>query len=132
MKLSPGRHNEAGEEVLDDTPMQPPVGYKKQVSLHEQIMQKLRLEKILRDEAIAETDDEADDFEVGDDFVPLSKHENDHVPSLKQLKAAAKKINEKIEEAKRKKAVDDYKKKGESEKASQKVENPPGPVPENS
>lgn len=132
MKLSPERHNEAGEEVLDDTPMQPPVGYKKQVSLHEQIMQKLRLEKILRDEAIAETEDEVDDFEVGDDFVPLSEHENDHVPTLKQLKAAAKKINEKIEEAKRKKAIDEYKKKEDSIRASKRVESPPEPVPEKS
>lgn len=123
-KLAPQRHNENGEEILDPTPMQPPLGYKKTLSLHEQIAQQVRLAKLqlLDDVNLEETDEEADDFEVGEDFEPLSKYENDHMPSVKQLKKQAQAINAKIKEAHNKKAIDDYKKSQEKPPAS-----PPAP-----
>lgn len=94
-KRSAERHNSHGEEVLDPTPMQPPLGYKKTPSLSEQIQQQVRIAqlKMLEDMALEETEDEADDFEIGDDYEPLSKHENDHMPSLANLKKKAAEIN---------------------------------------
>lgn len=111
-KLAPQRHNENGEEILDPTPMQPPLGYKKTLSLHEQIAQQVRLAKmqLLDDVNLEETDEEADDFDIGDDFEPVSPHENDHIPSVKKMKAAAAALNKKIKEAQNAKAIADYKK----------------------
>lgn len=104
-ELSEERHNAAGEEILDPTPKQPPLGHKRTVPLREQIMQQVRLMKRLEDDAIAETEDEADDFEIGDDFEPLSKYENDHIPSIKVLKKQAAEINRKIADANRRAAI---------------------------
>jgi len=70
------RHNEFGEEILDPIPMQPPLGYKKQLSLTEQIRQQVRLHALsLEDNSITENDEEADDFDVGDDYEPSSPYE---------------------------------------------------------
>lgn len=101
------RHNDAGEEMLDPVPMQPPLGYKRTPTLSEQIAQQVRRMKLelLQDDSVSETDEEADDFEVGDDFEPISPHENDHIPSIKQLKAKAKEINDQIAEANRRAAI---------------------------
>lgn len=117
-KLSPQRHDDNGYEKLDPTPMQPPLGYKKTLSLSEQILQQVRQYKqqLLEDDAIEETDEEADDFEVGEDFEPLSPYENDHIPSVKKLKADAKAINAKRTEAIRKKAIEEH----EAKKAAAK------------
>lgn len=129
-KLSPLRHDENGYEKLDPTPMQPPLGYKKTLSLNEQIMQQVRLYKqqLLEDDAISETDEEADDFDTGEDFEPLSQYENDHIPSVKKLKEEARKINAKREERIRQKAIDDYKK--EQEKAAAKAAPKDLPLPD--
>lgn len=115
------KYNEKGEELMDPTPMQPPLGYKKTKSLSEQIREQVMRMKqeLLADDAIAETEEEADDFEVGDDFEPLSPHENDHVPTVKELKKKAREINARIAEANRKKAIEEYEK--------QKAETPPKP-----
>lgn len=104
---SKARHTKEGGEVLDPTPLQPPLGYKRTPSLSEQIAIQVRRMKLelLQDDSIEETDEEADDFEVGDDFHPLSPHENDHIPSIKTLKARAKKINDQIAEANRRAAI---------------------------
>lgn len=104
-KQSEERHNELGEEVLDPTPMQPPLGHKKTPTLREQIMQQVRLMKQLEADAIEETEEEADDFEVGDDFEPLSKYENDHIPSVKVLKGKIEKMKKQIADANRRAAI---------------------------
>lgn len=106
------RHDEKGREVLDPVPMQPPLGYRKQPSLADQIRQQVLSEKIRawEEELGEETEEEADDFEIGDDFVPLSEYENDHIPTISALKKQAQEINDAIRHAQRKKAVDDYKK----------------------
>lgn len=117
-KLSPDRHNEKGEEVLDPYPVQPPLGYTKTLSLHEQIAQQVRLAKFQIHEAdqLEETEDEADDFEVGDDFEPLSPHENDHVPTIKALKKRAIEINEAIKNKERALAIKEHEEKKRKEK----------------
>lgn len=126
------RHNENGEEILDPIPMQPPLGYKRTLSLSEQIAQQVRLHNLaLQDDAIDETDEEADDFEVGDDFEPLSPHENDHMPSVKKLKEQAKALNKKIREAQNKRAIEEYeKKKGELSPPPTPAAEPPPPPTE--
>lgn len=71
-----------GAEILDSTPMAPPVGYKKQPSMVEYIRDMVRSER-LRQEAEAagaETWEEADDFDVGEDYDPSSPYEGDFEP----------------------------------------------------
>jgi len=103
IKKSPLRHNKNGEELLDPTPMQPPLGYKRTPTLSEQIrMQVMQMKHdLLTDKDIAETEEEADDFEVGDDFEPLSQYENDHIPPIGVLKARVKELNALIEQQNR-------------------------------
>lgn len=63
------RLNEKGREILDPTPMAPPVGYKRQPSLSEQIREMVRSERLAMEAASAgfETLEEADDFDIPDD-----------------------------------------------------------------
>lgn len=112
-KRSEEKHTEEGFEIIDPTPMQPPLGYKRSLSLSEQIAQQVRIAhlKILEDSAVSETEEEADDFEVGEDFEPLSPHENDHMPTLANLKKRAKEINDAIEKRKLELAIDMHKEK---------------------
>lgn len=107
MKKAEAKHDAFGNEKINPTPLEPPLGYKRVPSLSEMIAQQVRRMKIelLEDDAIQETEEEADDFEVGDDFHPLSPHENDHIPSIKVLKQKAKEINDKIKEANRRAAI---------------------------
>lgn len=115
------RHNGQGHEILDPTPMQPPLGYKRAPTLAEQIRQQVLVARLEAMDNLEETEDEADDFEVGDDFEPLSKYENDHVPTLAVLKERAKQINEAIRraniEARRKEVEEELSKKRGGEAA---------------
>lgn len=63
-------HDPQGREIPDPTPMQPPVGYNPQPSLAQQMRQMIISDRLAREarEAGAETFEEADDFEVGDDW----------------------------------------------------------------
>lgn len=110
-KRSPEKHDEDGGEVIDPTPMQPPLGYKRSLSLSEQIAQQVRIAhlKILEDSAVSETEDEADDFEVGDEYEPLSKYENDHMPTLANLKKKAAEINAAIKKRNTELAIEAHK-----------------------
>lgn len=70
--------NEKGHEVLDATPVARPVGWSRPESLQEQIRRFVRNE--LSQHAAAqghETWEEAEDFEVGDDYDPRSPYELD-------------------------------------------------------
>lgn len=64
-------------EQPDPTPMAPPLGFKRRPSLADQIREMVRNERLQRelDEAGYETFEEADDFDVGDDFDPTSAYE---------------------------------------------------------
>jgi len=69
--------DEKGREILDSTPMQPPLGYKKQESLHEQIKRMVVSEqlRLAAEQSGKETFEEADDFDVEDDYDPSSPFE---------------------------------------------------------
>lgn len=74
--------NSNGHEVVDNTPMAPPVGYKHVPSMVDIIRAQIRAEKLRleAEEAGLETFDEADDFEVGDDYDPTSPYEEQFEP----------------------------------------------------
>lgn len=76
-----------GFEYLDDTPMAPPVGYKRQPSMFDIIREQVHMAKFQADLAAAgyETFEESDDFDIGDDYEPNSRWENDLEPSIKEV-----------------------------------------------
>lgn len=114
------RHNEKGYEVPDPTPMAPPVGYRAQPSLRDQIREMVRSEKLALEAEAAgfETFDEADDFDVGDDFDPTSPYEEVFDPT------PAKELRKRKE-----KAEADEAKKKEDDEAKKKLEPSPPPPP---
>lgn len=82
------------KEILNPTPMQPPLGYRPQLSLAEQIRQQVRQLKSL-DDMEPESEDEADDFEIQDDPPMMgSRWENDQTPSIKEVRARYKQLEE--------------------------------------
>jgi len=98
MKFAKQRHNSRGEEILDPTPMQPPLGYRRAPTLAEQIRQQVLAAKIEALDELKETEEEADDFNIDDDFEPFSPHENDGMPSIKELKKRATEIQNQIKQ----------------------------------
>lgn len=65
-----------GKEYPNPTPMEPPIGYIPSRPLHEQIREMvLREISEAADRADADTEEEANDFDVGDDFDPTSPYE---------------------------------------------------------
>lgn len=89
------RFDEFGREVLNPTPMQPPLGYKPVPSLAEQIRLSIRQMKHMDDDE-PETEEEADDFEIDEDPAPPSRWENDMVPSIKETRARARALEEQL------------------------------------
>lgn len=79
------RFSEDNKEILNPTPMQPPVGYKPALTLTEQIRQQIRTYKNMDDNE-PETEEEADDFDCIDDPQPESRWENDMIPSIKETR----------------------------------------------
>lgn len=70
------RLNSAGAEILDPTPIAPPVGFKKQPSMFD--IQRDMLHQAMRELAEAqgkETLEESLDFDIGDDIDPESEWE---------------------------------------------------------
>ncbi|UDN67577.1 hypothetical protein [robinz microvirus RP_56] len=80
------RFSAENKEILNPTPMQPPLGYKPQVSLVEQIRQQVRQLKHL-DDTEPESEEDADDFEIEEDPILESRWENDMIPSIKETRA---------------------------------------------
>lgn len=89
------RHTEDGREILNPTPMQPPLNYKAQPSLAEQIRQQVRAYAATL-EMDPETEEEADDFDIEDDPQPVSRWENDLIPSIKETRARQRALQEKL------------------------------------
>lgn len=85
------RFSEDNKEILNPTPVQPPLGYKPSKSLAEQIREQVRALKHL-DDTEPETEDEADDFEIEEDPIPHSRWENDLIPSIKETRARAREL----------------------------------------
>ena len=79
-----------GLEIVDSRPMAPPVGYKKQPSMVDHIRELIRSEKLrlAAEEAGHESFEEADDFDVGDDYDPSTPYEADFDPMTDQERAA--------------------------------------------
>lgn len=79
-----------GREIPDPTPMEPPLGYKRSPSLAEQIRTMVRSEQLAlaAEAAGAETFEEADDFNIGDDYDPQSPYENEFDPPISEVLAA--------------------------------------------
>lgn len=77
-----------GRLMPDPTPIEPPIGYKPAPSLFEQIREMVRSETLRQaaEDAGAETFEEADDFEVGDDWDPRSPYENEWDTPMDELK----------------------------------------------
>lgn len=76
--------DELGREVLDPTPVAIPVGFQKPESLAETIRRLVRTEEFRRavERQGMETFEEADDFEVGEDYDPSSPYETQFDPGL--------------------------------------------------
>lgn len=81
---------EDGKELLDPTPMAPPIGYRRQPSLAEQIREAVRSEALRQAlEEGVETFEEADDFNVGDDFDPRTPYETEFDVPVSELQRRA-------------------------------------------
>lgn len=80
----PNKLDEYGREVLDPTPLDIPIGFERPLTLEQQIQRLMRIEyqKVaqLRDMEGYETPEEADDFDVDDDFDISTPYENEFMP----------------------------------------------------
>lgn len=82
-----GLHPETGRPIYDPTPMAPPIGYKKQPSIFDQVRQAIRQERLAELEQLEETLDQVDDYEITDDPPdPASRWENDWEPTVAELR----------------------------------------------
>lgn len=93
--------NEKGEEVLDPTPVAKPLGWRAPYTIQEQIQRFVRDELSRRAAQDGfETFEEAEDFNVGDDYDPRSPHEIDEdLPAWReedQVKEAVRHAEERI------------------------------------
>lgn len=81
--------NDRGEEIPDPRPAAIDTGLKKPPTLQETIRRLVRDEsfKAALDAGGMETFEEADDFDVGDDFDPASPYEEDFDPNVKFIGA---------------------------------------------
>jgi len=97
MSKKDGTHflDEEGREIMDPTPIAPPVGYKRQPSMVEIVRDMIKSERLRleAEHAGMESFEEADDFEV-DDYDPSSPYEEHFeptpLPELRKKVAAAK------------------------------------------
>lgn len=77
------RHDEKGHEILDGTPVEPPIGYQETEPLHVLIARLVgneMMKRELADEGF-ETLDEAEDFYIDDDDYVPSPYDVDFEPS---------------------------------------------------
>lgn len=81
-----------GREIPDPVPVAPPLGYRRSPTLAEQIRSMVISEKLKQEalDAGMETFEEADDFDVGDDYDPTSPYENDFDPPVEASPPPAK------------------------------------------
>lgn len=90
------RYDEQGRELPDPTPVEIPVGFQRPESLQEQIKRLVRTELSAQAQAEGfESFEEADDFEVGDDYDPSSPHELDDAQESAPLPELSPKPGEK-------------------------------------
>lgn len=71
-----------GKEFPNPVPLEPPLGYVASKPIHEQIREMVQREMSRAAEAEGfETAEEADDFEIGDDYDPSSPYEVEFEPT---------------------------------------------------
>lgn len=82
-----------GRELPNPTPLAPPVGYKKQPTIAEQMRAMIRQASFEARQMGAETEEEANDFDVGEDFDPTTPYEHDFEmdPALEAMLALSSK-----------------------------------------
>lgn len=73
----PHGHDELGREIIDDTPIEVPLKIQKPPSIQEMVKMYIRMDELSQDalRQELETFEEADDFDVDDDDMPLSGYE---------------------------------------------------------
>lgn len=118
--------SDKGRELPDPTPMAPPLGYKPRPSLAEQIRAMVRSEHLKQaaEAAGAESFEDADDFEVGEDYDPTSPYENDFDPPVKELLHAGTEVIKKRSSKPKPPAE------GEGGEAAGSQKDPPAPPPD--
>lgn len=87
-KMRSRGYNDDGQFIPDGTPMAPPIGYKRQLSMVEVVRNMVRDERLAAelDAMGVETFEEADDFDVGDEAEDLrSGWENDFDPPIRDM-----------------------------------------------
>lgn len=101
--------DQEGREILDTTPIAPPIGFHKEPSMFEYMREMIRSARLAEEAEAAglETFEEADDFDVADDFDPSTPYENDFDPSVRELHKAGKEAKEARLKAKEKSVADD-------------------------
>lgn len=79
--------NKAGQELPDPRPAAPALGRKPEMHIRDYIRTLVKSERLQQDleSQGVETFEEANDFEVGDDYFPDSQYENDLEPSVAEL-----------------------------------------------
>jgi len=83
--------DEKGREIPNATPMEPPVGYVKRKTIAEQMREMIAAASAEAAQAGAETEEEANDFDVDEDFDPTSpwEHDFDVDPAMEVMLARA-------------------------------------------
>jgi len=102
--FSSRKHNDLGQELMDPTPMQVPIGFRHPPSLHDRIRALVRSERLALelDSKGIETFDEAEDFDVGDDYDPSSPYEEQFEGDFKSQKELEKEFQKTRQPAKKK------------------------------
>lgn len=78
-----------GREIPDPRPMQPPVGYKPELSIFDIQRQQIELHhRLYAEDREFETFEESEDFDVDDDVDPTSPWENHFDPPMSEIREA--------------------------------------------
>lgn len=79
-----------GREILDATPIAPPVGWTNEPNMFDYVRELVRSAQLAKEaeEAGMETFEESEDFDVDDDFDPSTPYENDFDPDIKEMQEA--------------------------------------------
>lgn len=80
-----GALTQDGGELLDSTPMQPPVGFRREPSMFDVMREQMRQYHADLEREGFETPEEADDFDVDDEVDPSSPYEHNFDPAISDV-----------------------------------------------